>query len=215
MVWPFNQQQQQPQGALTLGANGYAGHPQFSNNQPGVGLPGYAGHQPQQQVGFAGGMMAGASGGAYNPNQPITPPSELEIVSMLLHHQRPVDQFLMGPNLNLLISIIANIVNLSLVEFFRNTRFTEDDDGKLVVDIAALPTQYQTLSAENVTADLTALQASCNQSVQQSLMEQQQLLTMAQHSAMQGMLDNALADPGFMERMGGAAGSVVRGLTRV
>ena len=159
-----------------------------------------------------GAFAAGATGGVYNPNQPITPQSELEMVSMLLHHQKPVDQFLMGPNLNMLVSIIANIVNLSLVEFFRNAKFTEDDDGKLMVDITSLPTQYQTLSAENVTAELTNLQSACNQTVQKSLMDQQQLLAMAQQSMMQGMLDGALSDPGMMEKMGSGVGSVARGL---
>ena len=62
--------------------------------------------------------MAGATNGQYNPNQPVMPPSELEIVSRLLHQQRPVEQFLSGQNLATLTNIIANIVNLSLVEFF-------------------------------------------------------------------------------------------------
>jgi hypothetical protein len=209
MVWPFSNQQPAPQtGALGLGAvqpNGYASHPQFAQPSP------YGSPYAQQQGGFNA-FASGASGGAYNPNQPITPPSELEMVSMLLHHQKPIDQFLMGPNLNLLISIMANIVNLSLVEFFRHARYTEDDNGKLMVDITSLPTQYQTLSAENVTADLTALQASCNQAVQQSLMEQQQLLAMAQQSMMHGMLDGAFSDPGMMEKAGGAMSGLARGL---
>ena len=211
MVWPFSSSQQptQQSGALGLGApqqNGFAQHPQFAQQQP------FGNTYPQQQPGMMGAFAAGATGGAYNPNQPITPPSELEMVSMLLHHQKPVDQFLMGPNLNLLISIMANIINLSVVEFFRNAKFKEDDDGNMVVDIAALPTQYQTLSAENVTADLTALQASCNQTIQKSLMDQQQLLAMAQQSMMQGMLDGALSDPGMMEKMGGAFGGLARGV---
>lgn len=204
-MWPFqsNQQQQQP-GALGLGQqSGYGAHPQFGQ-QP-------YGQQYAQPAGFNS-FAAGATGGAYNPNQPIQPPSELEMVSMLLHHQKPVEQFLMGPNLNMLVSIIANIVNLSLVEFHRNAKFKEDDDGNLTIDISSMPTQYQTLSPENVTADLTKLQSACNQSVQQSLMEQQQLLQMAQQSMMQGMLDGALSDPGMMEKVGGAFGGIARGV---
>ena len=207
-MWPFgnNQQQQAQPGALGLGQQpSYGAHPQFGAAQQ----PAY-GYQ-QQQPGF-GAFAAGATGGAYNPNQPIQPPSELEMVSMLLHYQKPIDQFLMGPNLNMLVSIIANIVNLSLVEFHRNAKFKEDDDGNLTIDIASMPTQYQTLSPENVTADLTKLQSACNQTVQQSLMEQQQLLQMAQQSMMQGMLDGALSDPGMMEKAGGALGAVGRGL---
>ena len=98
------------------------------------------------------------------------------------------------------------------MEFFRNVKFTEDDDGKLCVDVTSLPTQYQTLSAENVTADLNSLQASCNQAVQKSLTDQQQVLQMAQQSMMQGALDAALADPGFLEKIGAGIGSTARGL---
>lgn len=211
MVWPFsNNQQQQTNGALSLGRTD---HPQFNTQQqaqaPVWGAGPAAGQQPPNPflVGLAGQNVANYAA------QPIAPPSEMEILAMLLHHQAPVDRFLSGPNLNLLVSIIANIVNLSLVEFFRNVKFTEDDDGKLVVDVAALPTQYQTLSAENVTADLNSLQASCNQAVQKSLTDQQQVLQMAQSSMMQGALDAALADPGFLEKIGGAVGATARGLT--
>ena len=211
MVWPFsNNQQQQTNGALSLGRTE---HPQFNTSQQAQTPAWGAGPATQAQAPnpFLVGL-AGQNAATYAA-QPIAPPSELEILAMLLHHQTPVDRFLSGPNLNLLVSIIANIVNLSLVEFFRNIKFTEDDDGKLIVDVAALPTQYQTLSAENVTADLNSLQASCNQAVQKSLTDQQQVLQMAQSSMMQGALDAALADPGFLEKIGGAVGATARGLT--
>jgi len=202
MVWPFGNNQQQPQqSGLNLGASQ---HPQFGASQQ----PAY-GQQYAQPSGFQA-FAAGATGQQYNPNQPMMPPSELEIVSMLLHHQKPIDQFLMGQNLNMLISIIANIVNLSMVEFFRNSKFTEDKDGNLAIDIASLPTQYQTLSAENVTAELTKLQSACNQAVQGSLMEQQRILQMAQASMMQGALDAALQDPGVLQNIGQGAGGFVR-----
>ena len=209
MVWPFNyNNQQQPAGALGLGASapqqGYGQHPQFgASQQPAFG------QQYAQPAGFQA-FAAGATGQQYNPNQQMMPPSELEIVSMLLHHQKPIDQFLMGQNLNMLISIIANIVNLSMVEFFRNAKFTEDKEGNLAIDITSLPTQYQTLSPENVTAELTKLQSACNQTVQGSLMEQQKILQMAQQSMMQGMLDNAMQDPGMLQSVGAGAGGFVR-----
>ena len=41
-------------------------------------------------------------------------------------------------------------------------------------------------------------------------MQQQQLLQMAQQSMMQGMLDNALADPGMLQSVGQGAGGFVR-----
>jgi len=208
MVWPFKQQPTS-QSTMPFSAtphaqsNGFGVHPQFQN-QWGV-------QQPQQANPFMAGMAGGAGINPQYAQQPVAPPSELEIVAMLLNQQTPVDSFLAGPNLNLLVSIIANLVNLSLVEFFRNAKFTENKEGELVVDITSLPTEYQTLSPENVMTDLTALQASCNQAVQKSLTDQQQTLQMAQQSMMQGALDAALTDPGMMEKLGGAVGGIARG----
>jgi len=212
MVWPFKQQ---PAAQSTMSfaqtqpaqVNGYNQHPQFQNQ--------WGAQQPQQANPFVTGMMGGAGINPQYAQQPVAPPSELEIVAMLLHQQRPVDNFLAGPNLNLLVSIIGNLVNLSLVEFFRNAKFIENKEGELVVDITSLPTEYQTLSPENVLADLTTLQASCNQAVQKSLTDQQQTLAMAQQSMMQGMLDGALADPGMMEKVGGAFGGLARGVAGI
>lgn len=196
MMW-FSNKEAQPQQPMALGGGQpYGSHPQFNSYQ----------QQPAPMNSF----MAGATGGQYNPNQPVMPPSELEIVSRLLHQQRPVEQFLSGQNLATLTNIIANIVNLSLVEFFRNAKFTEDKEGNLCVDITSLPTPLQTLSPENIQADMTQLQSNCNQAVQQSLMQQQQLLQMAQQSMMQGMLDNALQDPGMLQSVGQGAGGFVR-----
>lgn len=197
-MWFGGNQSNQQQQSMPLGSQTYGQHPQFNQYQ-----------QPQNQ-GFMGSMMGGATNGQYNPNQPMTPPSELEIVSALLHHQKPMEQFLAGQNLATLTNIIANIVNLSLVEFFRNAKFTEDKDGNLCVDITTLPSNLQTLSPENVQADMTTLQANCNQAVQQSLMQQQQLLQMAQQNMMQGMLDSALQDPGMLTSAGQATGGFIR-----
>ena len=193
-MWGNNESQ----SAMPLGSQTYGQHPQFNQYQ-----------QPQNQ-GFMSAMMGGATGGQYNPNQPMMPPSELEIVSALLHHQKPMEQFLAGQNLQTLINIIGNVVNLSLVEFFRNAKFTEDKDGNLCVDITTLPSNLQTLSLENVQAQMTTLQANCNQTVQQSLMQKQQLLQMAQQSMMQGMLNNALQDPGMLTSAGQATGGFIR-----
>ena len=211
MVWPFKQQPV-AQSPMSFGAtsstqsNGFGTHPQFQNQW---------GAQAQQPNPFMAGVMGGAGVNSQYAQQPVTPPSELEIVAMLLNQQTPVDSFLAGPNLNLLVSIIANLVNLSLVEFFRNAKFTENKDGELIVDITSLPTEYQTLSPENVMTDLTALQASCNQAVQKSLTDQQQTLQMAQQSIMQGALDAALTDPNMMEKVGGAFGGLARGVVGI
>jgi len=108
MVWPFKQQ---PVAQSTMSfsqtppaqPNGFGAHPQFQNQ--------WGAQQPQQANPFVAGMMGGAGVNPQYAQQPVAPPSELEIVAMLLHQQRPVDNFLAGPNLNLLVSIIGNLVN--------------------------------------------------------------------------------------------------------
>ena len=143
----------------------------------------------------------------------VAPPSEMELIAMLLHNQAPVDRWLMGPNMQLLLSILSKLMTLSITEYFRHARFTEDEEGRLMIDQTSLPTELQTISGENVMMDATQLQANANHQVQQSLLEQQQILAQVQAGMMQGMLDNALADPGFMERMGQMVGGVARGAT--
>ena len=87
MVWPFNNQQQaQPNGALSLGRTE---HPQFAT--PATPTWGAGPAQPQQPNPFLAGL-AGQNAATYAA-QPVAPPSELEIMAMLLHHQTPVDRF--------------------------------------------------------------------------------------------------------------------------
>jgi len=211
MVWPFGQSNtaQQSYGTLPLGTqqppydpNGYIQHPQFAGGQQWG--------QAQQPNPMLAGMMGGAGINPQYAQQPVAPPSELEIIAMLLQTATPIDQWLAGPSFQAVLGILTNLVNLSLVEFFRNAKFTEDDEGKLILDITTLPSQYQTLSPENVTSELSSLQATSNRKWQESVAAQQNILLLAQQSMMQGMIDGALADPGFLEKAGAAVGGAGR-----
>ena len=209
MVWPFGNPAERNGTPQTLGLG-------LPNNQQTVSTnPWGAGPATQQQASPWASLAGGITGQAPSRLQAATvaPPSEMELIAMLLHSQAPVDRWLMGPNMQLLLSILSKLMTLSITEYFRHARFTEDDDGNLMIDQKSLPTEFQTISGENVMMDATQLQANANQSVQQSIMEQQQVLAQVQAGVMQGMLDNALADPSFMERMGQMVGGVARGAT--
>ena len=198
MVWPFGggqQQQQQPAGTLNLGlANGS----QTMNQSAQFGFG-----QPQQQNPFMAGLGV--------PQQPVTPQSELEITAMLQQSATPVDAWLAGQGFQQMLGVISSLVALNLVEFFRDAKFVDDGKDGLKLDISSLPPPFPTMSIENITAELSALQQVSNQAVQASIQRQQQILMMAQQSMMGGALSAALQNDSFMEKAGGAAGGLMRG----
>lgn len=204
-----NSQQTQQNGALNLSMSGAPSNG-FNQSTAGVGLPGF-GQQPTQNP-FMAGMMGGAG---MNPNmmgQPMVPPSEMELQMMLLKSLVPIDRFIAGPQMGVLVELFGNIVTYSVMEILRNAKFTLSDEGVLQLDVSQLPPQLQTVSADNVQAQFTSLQGASAQSVQQAEMLQQQIAAMAQQSMMGGALNAALADEGMMSRMGSGIGSVARGL---
>jgi hypothetical protein len=188
-------------GALNLGV---------SNNQPPQSMQNPFGNQQMQgmsQNPFMQGMV-----GEQNPwmQQPVAPPSELEIQIMLLRGIVPVDRFLASESMGTLVQMFNNIVTFSVLEVFKNASFVADDDGNLKMDVSSLPSHLQTMSSENIQSNFTALQSAANQNVQMAEQNQMQLNTMAQQSMMGGALQAALADEGMMRKVGGGVGNFAR-----
>lgn len=188
-------------GALNLGV---------SNNQPSQSMQNPFGNQQIQGISqnpFMQGMV-----GEQNPwmQQPVAPPSELEIQIMLLRGIVPVDRFLASESMGTLVQMFNNIVTFSVLEVFKNASFVADDDGNLKMDVASLPSHLQTMSSENIQSNFTALQSAANQNVQIAEQNQMQLNTMAQQSMMGGALQAALADEGMMRKVGGGVGNFAR-----
>ena len=195
MVWPFNGQQQQPTNTLNLGlANGMQAMPQQQQNPWG---------QQQQQNPFMSGMGV--------PQQPVAPPSELELIAMLQQSATPVDAWLAGQGFQQMLNVVSSLMALNLVEFFRDAKFVDDGKDGLKLDISSRPPPFPTMSVENITAELSTLQQVSNQAVQTSIQRQQQILMMAQQSMMGGAFNAALQNDSFMEKAGGAAGGIMRG----
>ena len=201
-------QPQQPAG-LNLSVTG------APNGQPAQGLG--LGAQPQQPSGFVAGMvnsmgMQQQYGQAQQfAQQPMLPPSEMELMNALLQSQNPIHRFIASGGLASLIDLIATTTSLTLMNVLKNATFAiDDDEGGMKLDIGALPDNLKTLSAENVSVLLNQIVSNSQQTLQQADMQRQQILAMAQQSMMGGALQAALADEGTMERIGGGIGSVAR-----
>lgn len=168
-----------------------------------------------QQVMSAGQapIMQGMFGGQQNQftQQPVTPPTELEIQIMLLRGISPIERFVASPQMGTLVEMFSTLVSFSVLEVLRNASFIVDEEtGLMKMDVTSLPQNLQTLSAENVTGQFSTLQASAQQIVNQTEMEQQQIAAFAQQSMMGGALTAALANDGVMEKVGGGLGSLGR-----
>ena len=154
-----------------------------------------------------GGILGGAGISPQQYNAPMAPPSETQILAAMLGTIQPIDQFIISQNMPVFIEILSNITTFSLLNVLKNASFTMDEEtGSLSLDVTSLPSDLQTLSAENIIAQLNSLQNTSMQIIQQADGERQQILQMADQSLMQGMLNSALADPGMLESVGQATG---------
>lgn len=205
-MFGFNNQQPTQPSTLNLSQTGA---PQAQGSMFGMG------GQPAQ-TGFLGGMFAGAGyGDQYNQyyGQPVAPPSETEILDSMLKTLNPVDKFIVSPQMPALMDMLASLVSMSVLNILKNAKFAiDDDDGSMKLDISSLPSDLQTLSAENIMAQLSNMQNSSNQVIQQAEMQRQQVLSMANQSMMAGALNAAMANPGLMENVGTGIGSFTRNL---
>lgn len=193
----------QQTGALSLGLpNNQQSVPMQSFGTPQYGMP----QQHQAGMGFGAGMM-GAMG--MQPGAPMAPPSELEVMAALIQTSVPMDRWLAGPNMEMLVSLLYKVSALATVDVLKNVSISEDSDGKMVFDFsafAAAPT------ADSVTMESNNLKNAATMTRDQAQQQQQSILNMVQQNMMSGALSAAMANPGMMESVGGGMGSLFRGL---
>jgi hypothetical protein len=197
-----NNQAPMNNGALNLGVSG--------NQQP---WPAQPQQNPFGQVAsnpFMQGMTGGAS--AQWTQQPVAPPSDIEMQIMLLRGIVPVDRFIASQQMATLVQMLNNLVSFSVLEVMKNAVFIEDGDGNLKMDITKLPQHLQTMSAENIKAEFNTLQSGAQQNITLAEQGQSQIAAYSQQNMMSGALSAALADEGMMEKMGSGVGSVARGM---
>ena len=111
-------------------------------------------------------------------------------------------------------------MTMALKDFFANVKLTTDEDGKISLDMATLPTNISTMSAENLALSLQGLQSSAQQQLQMNQQQTQMLLQahnpLAQNqpgffgSMIGTLLGNQIQNQGGMGGMGamGAAALV-------
>lgn len=185
----------QPSNTLSLG---------LPDTQPQQYNTAYGGASP-----FTAGILGGAGVSAQHYNAPIAPPSETQILAAMLGTLQPIDRFIVSQNMPVFVEMLSNITTFSLLNVLKNCTFTLDDEGTLALEVTSMPSDLQTLSAENIIAQLNNLQNTSMQIIQKAEAERQQILQMADQSLLQGALNTALADPGILEGVGQAAGGFI------
>tara|TARA_A100000172_G_scaffold35390_2_gene21503 strand:- start:21184 stop:21831 length:648 start_codon:yes stop_codon:yes gene_type:complete len=205
MLFGNNQQQN---SALNLGAPTNSPQQPFGfNQQPPSTMQNFG------QSAFGGSMMQGMGMNPGMMQQPITPPSEAEIQLALMRSVAPMDRFVASAQMATLVQMLNDLVSFSVLEVMKNATFViNEDDGTMKMDVTSLPSNLQTMSAENVTNQFNQMQSASQQNIQQMEMQQQQILAMAQQSMMGGALQAALADEGMMQKVGGGVGSFARSM---
>ncbi len=198
----FGNNNAQPQGgqALNLGASS---NPFATQN----GMMGQASQNPFMS-GMAGGMGMNQQQMNQMGQQSMQPPSEAEIQMALMKSLAPTDRFIISQQMSTLLSMLNDLVSFSVLEILKGATFViNEDEGTMKLDVTSLPSNLQTMSAENVTGQFSAMQMTSQQNIQQAEMQQQQIMAFAQQSMMGGALTAAMANDGFMDKAGGAAGN--------
>ena len=201
---------------MTLGLSNLGSTQNGNSLSLGASQPNAFGQQQQQQYSngygtspLVGGILGGAGISPQQYNAPIAPPSETQILASMLATIQPIDKFIISQNMPVFVEMLSNITTFSLLNVLKNATFTMDEEtGSLSLDVTSMPSDLQTLSAENIIAQLNNLQNTSMQIIQQAEQERQMILQMADQSLMQGMLNTALSDPGMMESAGQAVGGM-------
>ena len=197
----------QQTGTLNLGANANGMSQTQNPFAPQNGMMQQASQNPfMAGMGASMGMQQGMQQGMMG--QPMAPPSEMEIQLALMRTLAPIDRFITGAQMMTVIQMINDLVSFSILEILKGAKFNiNEDDSTMQLDITSLPSNLQTMSAENVTGQFNSLQMASQQNIQNAEMQQQQIAAFAQQSMMGGALSAAMADEGFINKAGGAAGN--------
>jgi len=170
--------------------------------------------QQQQQPNLMSSFLGSATGmdNQYTQNG-MMPPSETEILVTMMNTQLPVERFVQSNTFNLVLDIMGQMMTFSILNVLKEASFNFDDElGVFKLDPTSLPTQLQTMSPENIMAQMSGLQNDVNSSVGNADTLRMQTMQRAESSMMHGALQAAMADPGMMQGAAEAGGSFMRNL---
>lgn len=172
------------------------------------------GYQQNSMMGaqnnFMNGMMGGMGVNQQYYNAPVAPPSDTEILASMLGTIQPIDRFIISQNMPIFVEMLSNISAFSILNILKNCSFKLDDEGVMKMDLQSLPSDLQTLSAENIIAQLSNMQNASQQAVTMAQQERDRIIAISQQSLLQGALGAALEDQTFLENAGSAAGGMLR-----
>jgi len=188
----------------------------MQNNQMmgGYTAPNNNWYAQQQQPSLMGSFLGSATGmdSQYTQNG-MMPPSETEILVTMMNTQLPVERFVQSNTFNLVLDIMGQMMTFSILNVLKEASFNFDDElGVFKLDPTSLPTQLQTMSPENIMAQMSGLQNDVNSSVGNADTLRMQTMQRAESSMMHGALQAAMADPGMMQGAAEAGGSFMRNL---
>tara|TARA_R110002012_G_scaffold62914_2_gene165529 strand:+ start:14012 stop:14623 length:612 start_codon:yes stop_codon:yes gene_type:complete len=197
MTFGFNQQPT-PTNALSLG---------LPNSQQSMPMNNMY-QQQQYQQGFQ--QMGTGMMGAMGLQQPteLAPPSDLEVMAALIQTSVPMDRWIAGPNMQVLVSLLYKISALATVDVLKNVTIAETEDGNLAFDFSGFENAP---TADSVTMEANQLQNAATMTRDQAMQQQQAILNTVQQNLMSGALNAAMANPGMMESVGTGVGSLFRG----
>tara|TARA_Y100001973_G_C5130194_1_gene297320 strand:- start:95 stop:715 length:621 start_codon:yes stop_codon:yes gene_type:complete len=172
----------------------------------------YSSQMPTNTNPFMAGMLGGAGINQQYVQQPLTPPSETQILASMLNTIQPIDRFFISQSMPIFVEMVSNIAAFSILNVLKNSTFKIDDDGNMNLDLQSLPSDLQTLSAENIIAQLNNLQNISQNNVNNALQERANIIALSEQSVLQTALTSALSDSTMMESIGSAAGTTARSL---
>lgn len=164
----------------------------------------------QQGQGLMNGIMQGAGFNPAYAQTSITPPSETEILAAMMNTIQPIDRFFIGQSMPIFVEMMSNISAFSILNVLKNSTFKINDEGEMNMDLSSLPNDLQTLSAENIIAQLNTLQNIAQQSVTSALQERDRIIAISEQSLLHSALSGALTDQTFLENAGNAMGTTAR-----
>jgi hypothetical protein len=214
----FNQQQAPAGNSLNLSMTGAPmgamGGGSMMNNgfSGGYSAPSNNWYAQAQQPNSLMSTFLGSATGMPSQNG-ILPPTENEILMTMLNTQLPVERFVQTNTFNLVLDILGQMMTFSLLNVLKEANFNFDDElGVFKLDPTSLPSHLQTMSPENIMAQMSGLQNDVNTKVSNADNTRMQTLQRAESSMMHGALQAAMADPGMMQGAAEAGGSFLRTL---
>ena len=169
--------------------------------------------QPQQPSMMSSFLGSAAGLDPQYAQNGMMPPSETEILVTMMNTQLPVERFVQSNTFNLVLDIMGQMMTFSILNVLKEASFNFDDElGVFKLDPTTLPSNLQTMSPENIMAQMSGLQNDVNSSVGNADTLRMQTMQRAESSMMQGALQAAMADPGMMQGAAEAGGSFMRNL---